>query len=285
MLDLSGKIGLNVKLDDQNKLEFGEGVDLEKMSARSFADLKIVAADENLNLSDDPAYLMYRNVRRKGDEALLEKHAQRFDLTVIPASMLGDEYIKTSGHYHPVKPGTGVEYPELYYVVSGQATYLMQKHEKDGTISDVILARVPAGEAIIMPPFYGHVTINELDETLVMANWVEASFSSVYGDYEEKRGASHYVTKSDLRQAQIALSDSRTGETRNPNDETNAKIIKNPNYSNTPELKIMKSRPLALESLKDTPIYDYSREIGKIELIAKPEQYLDDFTMEKLFRM
>ncbi len=257
-IDLSPRVGLPVTLLDNNKLEFGEGVDLEKMNVRTMADLRVVAKDKNLSLSDDPAYFMYRGVHKIEDKEKLTSHNQRFDLTVIPAGNLGEEFIKTSGHYHPVKEGTIVEYPELYYVVSGQATYILQKHGREGAIEDVILARVKAGEAILVPPFYGHVTINELDEPLVMANWVEANFSSIYGDFEEKRGAAYYLMNNELR-------------------------IKNNAYGDVPEMKEAQSNPVCLSELKDLPIYDYSKYIEKLELLANPEKYLSDFELNKLF--
>lgn len=257
--DLSEKVGLPVTLTDDNHLEFGDGVVFDGESVRKMSDLAIVAADDKLDIDDTPAYFMYRNVHRPEDEQKILSNNQRFDLTVIPAGRLGKEFIKTSGHYHPEKEGTGVEYPELYYVISGQATYLMQKHEKDGTISDVIVSRVKPGEAIVMPLNYGHVTINELDEPLVMANWVEKNFKSEYGDFETKRGAAYYLN-------------------------ADGKVSKNPNYNNLPELKIMDTAPQVLESLKDTPIYDYAKNLETIELIAKPEDHLDDFAIGKLFK-
>lgn len=260
-VDLSQKVGLQVVLNDDNKLEFGEGIELDGMSARSFSDLVVVAADESLNLDEQPAYFMYRNVHKVGDEEKITSNNQRFDLTVIPSAKLGEEFIKTSGHYHPLRVGTSVEYPELYYVVSGQATYLMQKHEADGTISDVILARVPAGTAILMPPFYGHVTINETDETLVMANWVAADFSSVYGDYEEKRGAAYYLVA-----------------------QNGVNIVPNKRYSKVAEMREMQSWPEALQELKDRPIYDYLKNVEQIELLAKPENYMSQMEITKLFR-
>jgi glucose-6-phosphate isomerase len=201
---------------------------------------------------------MYRNVHRPADENKIRENNQRFDLTVIPAGSLGKEYMKTSGHYHPIKPGTQVEYPELYYVVSGQATYLMQKHATDGSIEDVIIARVKPGEAIIMPPFYGHVTINETDETLVMANWVEANFSSVYGDYEKKRGAAYYL-------------------------KIDKGSEKNPQYGELPEARFMQSNPQSIAELADTPVYNYVEKIKTIDLIANPENYKDDFEIKRLF--
>lgn len=266
--DLSERVGLPVTIDENNRLEFGEAVDLEKMSVRSLADLAVVAADENLELPDEPAYYMYRNVRKRGDEEVLRRNNLRFDITVIPPTMLGEEYIKTSGHYHPLKPGTASEYPELYYVVSGQASYLMQKHTPEGVISDVILARVPAGTAIMMPPFYGHITINELDQTLVMANWVEMNFGSVYGDYEEKRGGAYYV------------------KLQNPNDklQTYPKLEINRNYGEVAELRVAESVPMPLSELAEVPFYQYSSQIEKIAMVASPEKYLEEFRIENWFR-
>jgi glucose-6-phosphate isomerase len=258
MKDLSEKIGLPVELNEENRLELGDGVEFDGESIRKMSDLTVVTADNSLKLEDKPAYFMYRNVHRAGDEQKLSDNNQRFDLTVIPAARLGDEFIKTSGHYHPEKPGTGVEYPELYYVISGQATYLMQKHEADGSISDVIISRVKAGEAIIMPLNYGHVTINELDETLVMANWVESSFKSEYGDFETKKGAAYFLN-------------------------SDQSVVKNPRYENVPEAKTMQTNPEAIADLRNVPIYDYINSIEEIDLIAKPEDHLEEFEIGKLF--
>ena len=255
---LNKHLGLEVDLNNQNRLQFGNSIKCDGESVRSMKDLSAVVADESLKLNDEPAYFMYRNVRRLGDEKILKKNNQRFDLTVIPNAKLGKEFIKTSGHYHPVKPRTAVEYPELYYVLSGQATYLMQKHEKDGLISDVIISRVRPGEAIIMPLGYGHVTINELNKPLVMANWAEANFKSEYGDFETKRGAAYYLM-------------------------VNGTIQKNSRYGKLPQVRVLKSSPHAIDDLKNTPVYDYINSIKKIELIAKPEKYLADFEVEKLF--
>jgi len=267
-IDLSKLVGLGAKLLDNNRLEFGGGVDLEKMSVRTHEDLAVVCADQSLKLEDDAAYYMYRNVHMIGDENLLKENNQRFDLTVIPAGMLGKEYIKTSGHYHPTKPGTEVEYPELYFVVHGQATYLMQKHDQNGAISDVIVARVRAGEAIMMPPFYGHVTINETSDTLVMANWVEANFASVYGDYELKIGGAYYVKTKNLK----------------PKTQNNYIYEVNPNYGEVAEIREAATVPLCLASLKGVPIYDYRKHMDEIELVAYPEKHIEDFRVEKLFK-
>jgi len=237
MLNLTKLIGLETTLTDANLLYFGEGVTYEKFSTRKKSDLAEVLADKSIALSVDPAYFMYRNVRLAGDEAELRERGLRFDLTVIPPGMLGKEYTKTLGHYHPQKPGTAYYYPELYYVVSGQASYVLQRRVAEDRVDDVILARVAAGNAVVMPPNYGHVTVNELNEPLVMANWVDTSFESEYENYERRQGAAYYLE----------------------NEFGSAKPVANNNYINLPKIREMKSNPNIFKDVANLPIYRYKQ--------------------------
>jgi len=270
MINLEDQIGLNIQLKENFRLEFSEDVEFDEFSVRKFSDLQKVAADENLNLSEESAYLMYRNVRKKDDLSIINSAHLRFDLTIIPPANIGDEYIKTSGHYHPKKAGTEVAYPELYYVVSGQATYLNQK-PKGARIEDVILSRVKAGQAIITPPNYGHVTINELDQPIVMANWVCDDFKSVYGDYEEKRGGCYY------------LANNASAFQARPRPE-GGKLIMNDRYGGVPEVKEMKSEPKILAEMAGIPVYNYIQNIEKLAFLSSPEEYTNDLAVENLFR-
>lgn len=237
MINLKNRIGLNIALTDANLLTFGESVAHDKFSTRQKSDLAEVVADKSIALPEEPAYFMYRNVRAAGDEAELKERSLRFDLTVIPGGTLGKEYAKTLGHYHPTKPGTAYVYPELYYVVSGQATYILQKKLDDNRIEDAIMVRVEAGNPVVMPPGYGHVTVNELNEPLVMANWVEATFESDYKDYERLQGAAYYLEK--------ILAES--------------KIVANENYINSPKIQEMKAKPKLFEDIVKLPIYQYKQ--------------------------
>jgi glucose-6-phosphate isomerase len=50
-----------------------------------------------------------------------------------------------------------------------------------------------AGDLVIIPPEYGHVSINpSTDSALVMANIVSTAFESEYGEFEKYRGAAYY---------------------------------------------------------------------------------------------
>jgi len=69
-----------------------------------------------------PLYYMYRGIK--------EENGLRYDITVLPPLLIGEEFNKTKGHCHC----SGHE--ELYIVLKGQALFLMQKEEK-GEIKDV----------------------------------------------------------------------------------------------------------------------------------------------------
>ncbi len=137
----------------------------------------------------DPLYFMYRDLSRSdADWRWLREHRLRYDLTVIPPRDLCGERVKTKGHYHP-KNDAGVGFPEIYEVLEGTAHYLLQSCIRD----DIMLIAADAGDLVIIPPDYGHITINPSpDQTLSMANIVSTVFESEYGEYEAKHGAAWY---------------------------------------------------------------------------------------------
>jgi glucose-6-phosphate isomerase len=136
----------------------------------------------------EPLYLMYRDLARSpGDAGWLRREGLRYDITVIPARTLCGEYVKTKGHHHPPGP-RGIPYPEIYELLQGRAHFLLQTRAVD----DVRLVEARPGDRVIVPPGFGHVTINPGRETLVMANIVSTRFESDYSVYEERRGAAWY---------------------------------------------------------------------------------------------
>ncbi len=146
---------------------------------RRLYDLKEVLYDQSWakKVDDFDAYYMYRGIDYK--EGL------RYDITIIPFRMFGEEFPKTKGHYHPG------DYGEIYIVLEGVAIYLLQKKD----LSDVYKVEAKQGDVVIIPPHYGHITINPGEEDLKMANWVSEGFSSEYGPILEKRGGAYFYTK------------------------------------------------------------------------------------------
>jgi glucose-6-phosphate isomerase len=106
---------------------------------------------------------------------------------------MGLEFIKTYGHYHPrVNPQLPYTFPELYEVLDGEAHYLLQRAQNARTVDDTILVKASPGDKVIVPPNYGHVTINASERTLKMANWVCRTFESIYEPITTLRGGAYY---------------------------------------------------------------------------------------------
>lgn len=136
-----------------------------------------------------PLYYMYR--------AVYEHKTLRYDITYILGNLIGNEHNKTYGHYHP-KAKDDIAYPELYQVLKGSATFILQKKIAEGV--DVLIIDAKENEIVLFPPEYGHVSVNPGNKDLVLANIVSNSFESNYSEYKNKRGAAYYYTQNGLVQ-------------------------------------------------------------------------------------
>ena len=156
---------------------------------------------------------MYRKVK--------QENGLNHNITVTPARMLGQEFVKTKGHVH-IGP-----YQEIYIVEKGEALYLMQKTNGE-IVEDVYAVKAKKGESIIIPPYYGHITINPSEtEDLRTGDWTSENCKSDYSLFEKLQGACYYYTKQGW--------------------------VKNNNYKNIPPLRLeepLKEVPQNLDFLK-----------------------------------
>lgn len=161
---------------------------LPKPSVRTIDDMRIVLADPSCR-KHGTLYSMYRDLAKsEEDRSWLRCRNLRYDITVIPPGNICGERVKTKGHFHPKNPA-GVGYPEVYEVIEGHGHYLLQTRLCD----DVVMVSADQGDLVIIPPEYGHVTINPSPgATLAMANIVSCAFESEYGAYEQYGGGAYY---------------------------------------------------------------------------------------------
>jgi len=118
-----------------------------KPDIRKLYDMREVVYDQEwLQVTaDKDLYYMYRDLFYSNrDHNLIKENDLRYDITIIPPSSMGIEFVKTAGHYHPLIEGTGYTYPEIYEVLSGVAHYLLQKSE-NLKITDVIIVEAKEG--------------------------------------------------------------------------------------------------------------------------------------------
>jgi glucose-6-phosphate isomerase, archaeal len=252
MIDLQATSGLPLTADNEGRLSFGEGLTTVEPAIRFKKDMLDVLLDAQAN-GPDELYYMYRDVCRSEDRELLAKHGLRYDVTVIVAGTIGREYNKTVGHYHPLKPGTDATYPEVYEVLYGKAHYLLQTEpDEDGV--EAILVEASAGDKVLIPPGYGHVTINPGPGLLIMSNWVAAEFSSVYGAIKELGGAAFFELTASGEDEQFIV---------NPNYLPTPRFSVRP-VQNNPEFGLIVGQPMYHEFLK-TP--------GKFAFLTEPEKF------------
>lgn len=221
-----------------------------KPGIRMLFDMKDVIYDRDWLTSAENVelYYMYRELSlAKKDAHSMKEHGLRYDITVIPPRMLGCEFVKTAGHYHPFVPGTKVTYPEIYEVLGGEANYILQKPDDDG-IEDVILIKASEGDKVIIPPGYGHLTVNASNKELKMANWVARDFDSIYPPIKEKGGGAYFLLDKG--------------------------IVKNPRYEKVPEIKFRKPANLKEIGLqKSKEMYGLVRDLRILEFLTKPYEY------------
>lgn len=191
-IELHELAGFQVSLGEDGRLVFGAGAVAPEPSSRVLKDLSQVLLYPG-EPGPDPLYLMYRGTGAAADQRAMEDCGLRYDITVIYPGLIGSEYIKTLGHYHPKVPGQPWTYPEVYQVLHGEAHFLLQRGgEVSGQVDDFIVADFEEGDILVIPPFYGHVTANPGDVPLVMANWIARDFQSVYDPIKLRKGLAFY---------------------------------------------------------------------------------------------
>lgn len=250
MINLRKNSGLNLQLDlDNLKLVFSDDPVRVEPAIRIISQMQEVLLDRKID-SPRELYYMYRGVKKTGDAQLMHQNNLRYDITIIRPGFLGNEFIKTLGHYHVNS------YPELYEVLWGEALCLLQRPNKEDfrKIKDVILVRAKAKEKIVVLPNYGHILINpSKDIPLVTANWVSTKFNSDYSLYKEARGAAYFIT----------------------NNEGEFKPIKNNFFRELPEIKTMRPvLPIEQFGLSiDRPIYSVLKTQEKLDFLNHPDKY------------
>jgi len=202
---------------------------------------------ENMEL-----YYMYRDLyMSRADKDRLQEFDLRYDITVIPPRMLGSEYVKTAGHYHPLVPGESVSFPEIYEVLEGEALYLLQNQDA----SDVVIVKAGPGDKVLIPPGYGHITINPSNKRLKMANFIARSFTSDYRPILDRKGGAYYYTSHGYV---------RNQEYASPG-----------NLREVAPLSRAKMRELGMSRSRE--MYPLARDPDRLEMLTHPQKHADLF--------
>jgi glucose-6-phosphate isomerase len=217
-----------------------------KADIRTLRDMESVIYDKKwLSRADTktPLYYMFRDVwRSERDREILKSNGIRYDITTIPSTNLGNEFVKTYGHGHPCPHGSSHSFPELYEVLEGTAHYLLQSAKKK--VDDVIVIEAKKGDVVLVPPDYEHITINPSKNDLKMANLV-AFFQSTYDRIKTLGGAAYFET-------------------------VGKEWVKNSNYGKLPEIRFAKPCKFF-----KSDIYNLITDPRQLEFLKNPDEALN----------
>ena len=159
---------------------------MQLKNTRSRKELSEVLLNPNAE-GPDPVYMVFSGVNDKDWE----------NVTIISNGLVGNEYPKTYGHYHPENSPT-----ETYKVLHGEGAFLLQeKFTENGKwvknkVKTVIIIKAKKDETITITPKWGHSSSNLGNSPLVTVdNWKSGHTESDYDPIKQQRGMAYYLTQ------------------------------------------------------------------------------------------
>jgi glucose-6-phosphate isomerase len=269
MKDISPQCGLPISISENDGKLYSNSPELiiPKEGKRTFEQLEEVTTEPATEQQRDFAYLVYRNIFMRRDSGMFLASPLRYNLVVLPPGRIGNEYIKTLGHFHSIKPGTTTAYPEIYEIILGEAIFLIQKMDESlQAVLEHYIFTCKQGEKIIIPPGFGHTTINATENILVMGNIMTTNNKPNYEPFRQFKGASYAV----LHRKENTIS-----------------IEKNPRITQTvPLKKISVKAPDHLNIPLEEKLYPLVVKSPELfSFISNPDQFQNELSIGQLFTL
>lgn len=267
MISLEKQSGLAITLDSENlTLNFSDDVAVGRVSHRTFEEMRKFIREPGAKPSYDPIYTVWRQVSKKIDPEAIEKAGLRYDLTLIPTGkFISDshaEFFRTAGHYHKT------ELPEVYEVLHGRAYLIIQRPSRSdfSRIEEIYAIEAGVGEKIVIPPGFGHISVNPYEQPLLLANLISQTVEYDYQPFSERRGAGYWVMEG-------------------PTAET-IEFEPNNNYASVPELKKLRPKEVPeLGLLRSKPAYTLTDGIEKLHFLNAPEEFQNILTIDYCYQV
>lgn len=263
--------GLPIAFDPvSGAIHWPEGTAPADIRVRTFHDMQDALMQPSAAPTEESIYTVHRNVARRDDAERIREKNIRYDITVIPAGYFPGtrrEFFRTLGHYHPLPPANLLAYPEVYEVIAGRAYWLIQRPGGDdpGTLQDIYLIEAGPGEKAIMPPGFGHITVNAGSAPLITANWIADGFEYDYGPYKKFRGGGYWILEGDMPGT--------------------IEFMPNSSYAALPELAKLRPREIpAFGLVRSKPLYSLAGELEKLNFLSNPDAYADLLGVDKCYQ-
>lgn len=265
------QIGLPIAFDPAaNAIHWPEGIAAGHTSVRTFAEMRDYIREPDARPTQDAIYTVHRGVARREDAEHIRAARLRYDITVIPPGHFAGrryEFFRTAGHYHATVPHESLAYPEVYEVVSGRALWLIQRPSAGNAavLEEIYAIEAGPGEKAVMPPGFGHISINTQPEPLILANWISDSFAYDYDPYRRLSGGGYWALEGEMPGT--------------------IEFERNPRYADVPEL--LKLQPKEVPELglrRPQPLYTLAHELSRLSFLGDPEAFRELLALDRLYR-
>ena len=259
--------GLPIFFDESGTLSWDTTMTVSGISKKTVSDMSGLLLDDAYLPKDELYYQVYRALIHPEDECVFKEYNKRYDLTCIAPSPVTGECKKTAGHFHSYLSDIHLSYPEVYEVLAGTALYILVKvndhllTDDELIIEDIKFAIVHAGETIIIPPLYGHASVNIGVGPLIFNNVCTLENKSDYSLVKRHHGMPYYIIR---------------------NEKGKLEFIKNNTYNmNIPEPTIVRvkeeddfgilfNNPVYHEFLKRPQVFSFlENPVGKVDKIME----------------
>lgn len=252
--DLTKTAGFELAFSDPGELMLPSDLASEKGVPRT---VEYVAPFALPGIQTDPAsevYRIFRDIHAKNSRA----DGLRYDITVVHPGLIGfqsgeKEFFRTAGHYHK-----GLKDPEVYEVLSGRGQWLMQRASQDpAIILEAYLVEAGPGEKILIPPGFGHITINGEKKPLIEANVLNPRVENDYALYQKFSGGCYRILEAE--------------------DPSLIEIKPNPRYHQIPAVRKLKPKKDWFKGYFEPLWRVFSTHPADLQFLASPETYRPEF--------
>jgi len=218
MIDLYSISSLPIQFDFSNSsFVFHECVNCRNRVRISLTNLIPALLNKSLRYPE-VVYEENEDMYSSTDKSFFNGNPLHYDVVILPAGLLGIEYIKTHIYYSAPQEGKTACFVECLY---GILTVLIQKNEPKGeldfdtSVEEGIMIKLRRGEKISIPTGYYYTFINSKNTAVIFSKIYKNKGVIDYNSLSHEQGLGYFAIRKNAR----------------------TEIVFNPRYRSVPQIK------------------------------------------------
>jgi len=192
LIDFSQQCGFTAIYDDQtHQISYPHGFATQDIFSRNMHAMRPLYLSSQQYPDEFPLYYMYNGITHQDHVQLFNQHHIKYELTVLPPLVIGNEYNKAHGHIHQLHPIRKTRHVEAYEILHGHGVFQLFRYV-DRQLQ-VIIINVKPGDRFHLPAEYFHLSINTSKEPLIFGDLIADDSTNDYQPLVKTQGAPMYL--------------------------------------------------------------------------------------------